>query len=128
MLNGYWHFKHLYEKHLKSSMLSPYLMAGIGYAGNNTTNLESRSATQTLAFAGKQKGNFAWQVGVGVLFDINKNIDIDLLYKYADLGKVTSGNLHFDPNDPGAFLGTNAPKDDKLRVHEFLIGCSFKFN
>ena len=129
MLNGYWHFKHLYEKYSKSSTLcSPYLMAGIGYANNIVDNMKVISAAGTEEYISKQKRNLAWQIGLGALFDINKNIDIDLLYKYVDLGKVTSRGVHSIPTMPGTFKFATSRLKGELTAHEFSIGCHFKFN
>lgn len=83
MLNGYFDFN-------TGTAFTPYVGAGIGYARlKNTSTVEARlgDLSETIS-SSKSKGNFAWQVGAGVSYAVNSNVDIDLAYRFMDYGKV----------------------------------------
>jgi opacity protein-like surface antigen len=120
---------------------TPYLTAGVGVARNKL-----KPATTTLTVASQSdsgnvkggpnkttpKGNilssttadsktlkktgFAWNVGLGGMYNISSDFGIDLAYRYRDLGKVKIGK-------------DTAGKDvsKKLKSHNVTVGVVYKF-
>ena len=87
---------------------SPYIGGGIGVGWANAT-FDKLSFTQSSA-------GFAWQVGGGVIYDINDKIAIDAGYRY----KVM--NVNFTSSDPNWFIS-----DKSLASHNVQIGLTVKF-
>lgn len=100
MLNGYFDFN-------TGTAVTPYVGAGLGYARlKNTVTPEGKDSYS------KSKGNFAWQVGAGVSYAVNSNVDIDLAYRFMDYGKVD----HKDNRGKA-----------KMRGNEFSLGVRYNF-
>ena len=99
MLNGYYDFN-------TGTAFTPYVGAGLGYARLKNT-LSNDEASYS-----KSKGNFAWQVGAGVSYAVNNNVDIDLAYRFMDYGKVD----HKDNRGKA-----------KMRGNEFSLGVRYNF-
>lgn len=79
-LNGYWDIPLPDVKQVK-----PYIGVGIGYSWLKET------ADLTLAGFGKESikdKDWGWQIGAGVAYGLNDNIDLTLGYRYEDLGKI----------------------------------------
>ena len=107
-LNGYYDIK-------TSTAFTPYLGAGIGYALNNPNTIIQ---TNDETFKGKRTGSFVWNVGGGTKYKLNHSVDLDLAYKYANLGKIKSpGDLAFEVR----------PVSQKLRAHQVTAGLIYKF-
>ena len=116
MLSGYLNLKQ-FDK------IAPYLTAGVGGSINKSGDYHVRSGIMYVL--GDSKNNFAWQVGIGFLFTINNNISTDLLYKYVDLGIVTTKGVY---KKLSKRLGNNTPYKGKLLSHELSLGINYKFN
>lgn len=105
----------------------PYFTLGAGVASNKIKNVVlSDSPFNTYSAKGKTKTNLAWQIGAGVLMPVTNNIDVNLSYKYRDLGQVKTASV--------ANKGTGgvAPFDGpllkgKLRTSNILLGVNFNF-
>lgn len=102
MLNGYFDFN-------TGTAFTPYVGAGLGYARLKNT-LSNDEASYS-----KSKGNFAWQVGAGVSYAVNNNVDIDLAYRFMDYGKVTHN------------FGDLGSTKVKQRGNEFSLGVRYNF-
>jgi opacity protein-like surface antigen len=80
-----------------SSGLSPYLLGGIGNSWN-TLNSYTEMALPGITprippgFSKGTTSNFVYILGFGMDYDINKNFQIGLGYRYDVLGKAHSGN------------------------------------
>lgn len=103
----------------------PYLTAGIGVTSNNTKNAVLNAQPNiTLTANGKTKTDLAWQVGAGVLLPVAKNVDVNVSYKYRDLGTVKTSNsvtgLASPLVSPSFFKG-------KLRTSNILLGVNVNF-
>lgn len=99
LVNGYYDFP-------TNSALVPYITAGIGFA---------RLEINDLAILGSPVGNsdddvLAYQVGFGVGYSINKQVTLDLKYRF------------FATADPN-FDGTDA----EYRSHNILLGIRYNF-
>jgi len=89
MVNGFKDFHNISDK------LSPYVTAGLGVSniksGDVKVSEHYKGSGETYNFtgAGASKNSLSWQVGFGVSHHLNKNIDLDLGYRYTHLGKIT---------------------------------------
>ena len=111
--------------------LTPYIGAGIGYASNRISGLTDQgiifaggpsSATLGTASNG-EKGNLAWALMAGVGYEVNKNLTLELGYRYLKLGDAQSGYIR------NAFLPESyAPlKAKTIDSHDFKIGMRWNF-
>ena len=134
MANAYYDFHN-------SSEFTPYVMAGVGLnrgtleakidgykAGTAGSAIESASAT----IKSKNLTSFAYQVGVGVGYEMAKDIYLDAGYKLSGMTgtykfkKDSSGSFKTDPE----LAGVN-PKEDKFGSpklqHTISAGVRFAF-
>jgi opacity protein-like surface antigen len=103
--------------------VKPYITAGVGFSSNKTGKISYIEPSQEDNFYGKSKtkNNFVWQVGIGVLIPVKDNININLSFKYRDLGKIKSAN----------YLSTNTFSTDdlklkgRLRTFNLMAGITF---
>ena len=58
-----------------------------------------------------KKTGFAWNVGLGAMYNINSELGVDLAYRYRDLGKVK----------------INDTDSKKLKSHNVTVGVVYKF-
>lgn len=101
MVNAYFDFN-------TDTAFTPYVGAGIGYARlKNTLSYEDNSIS-------KSSNNFAWNVGAGVSYAVNRDVDIDLSYRFADYGDVKY-----------SYEGDSIKV--KQRGNEFNLGVRFNF-
>ena len=77
-LNGYWDIP-VCEKLKK---VKPYVGAGIGYSW-----LDMSVQEMGMKSTAKDK-DLGWNVGLGVGYALNDNVDLTLGYRYEDLGKI----------------------------------------
>lgn len=122
MTNGYFHLTKDKKLTVHVTKISPYLMAGIGMTFNKLDDW-SDEVPGSHRHLGDTSQNFAWQVGIGVLFNIGNNIDADLMYKYVDLGRTKTKNRQSD--NMGTDWETTNVQSKYLRVHEISIGIFF---
>ncbi len=124
MFNAYYDIKN-------TSNFTPYVTLGAGVARNEAKstynslfgasgNLENNPVN----LAKYTKDNFAYKIGVGAKYAINKSFDFDLRYQFVDMGKFTtaSGSYTLD----GATY-TLSEQTVKLKAQEILIGIAYKF-
>ena len=109
---------------------TPYITSGFGFARNKTNNYvmtanssESDPANATVYSKGT-KTDFAWKVGLGSKYAMNRNFDLDLRYQYADLGKFETGGTS---SYNGEAHESAAPLKGKIKSHEVLLGVAYKF-
>ncbi|RST70090.1 outer membrane protein [Candidatus Aquarickettsia rohweri] len=109
---------------------TPYLTAGVGVSRNKLKNSAQSGVTPPAGNTGgfnlankpiaapgstasssnsKTKTNFAWNVGLGAMYNIDPEFAVDLTYRYRDLGKVMKGD------------------DAKLKSHNVTVGLVYKF-
>jgi opacity protein-like surface antigen len=98
-VNGYYDFD-------SSSIFTPYATAGVGYTQNKMDKL----ATGT----NKTNKNFAYNAGFGSKINVAKDVDLDLGYRFVNLGKFKSEN---------ASVITARP----THAHELSAGVIFSF-
>jgi opacity protein-like surface antigen len=117
--------------------LTPYLGAGIGVAQNRVTGLTDQGANwidpvgpfaaiiqPTLGTAGSgSKTGMAWALMAGVGYEVNKNLTLEVGYRYLNLGDAQSGRL------VNAFTGqVQGPlKVKDIDSHDIKIGMRWNF-
>ena len=94
---------------------TPYIGAGLG-AGFIRT--EIRLADILTDLGSRTVTNFAWNVGLGLGYQITDNVALDISYRFADLGKVKT--------DRGPLLGVSL-NTRRLYQHQFGIGARISF-
>ncbi len=111
---------------------TPYVFGGVGVARNST---ESHGVAQhpnpskpdtNYIFSKEDNINFAWKVGAGAKYEVNKNFDVGLNYQFVDLGKFRTGNVVCYS---GNINGTEPHKrlEGKLKSHEITLNIIYKF-
>jgi opacity protein-like surface antigen len=110
-INGYYDIKEM-------NGFMPYITAGVGFSKNKAGDFSVNSpSNEPTVFNGKAQTEFGWNAGVGIAYNLNERITLDLLnYKYYDLGKVST-----DKDDEGDVYG------GKLKVHSINTGIRIKF-
>ena len=94
---------------------TPYIGAGLGYARlKNTISGDISGQIKYSNSISKSSNNFAWNVGAGVSYAVNRDVDIDLSYRYADYGDVKH-----------SYEGESLKV--KQRGNEFNLGVRFNF-
>lgn len=114
--------------------LTPYIGAGIGYAQNRISGLTEQgivfanepfgpvSPTLGTASNGTRSG-VAWALMAGLGYEVNKNLTLEVGYRYLNLGDAQSGRIQ------NAFLtesyGPLKAKD--IQSHDIRIGMRWNF-
>ncbi len=99
MGNGYYVFEN-------PSIVQPYLMGGIGAAFVSVDGAEIEGVTAI----DDDSVEFAYQAGIGVSFDFNRNFSMDLDYRYfattdTELEDEAGETLDFDYRTHNVFVG-----------------------
>jgi opacity protein-like surface antigen len=125
MFNGYvdlgtWH------------CLTPYIGVGIGYAANRISGLTDQgvqsiaggAGTGTLGYATSgDKSGLAWALMAGVGYEVNKNLTLEVGYRYLNLGEAHSGRIQ------NAFIAQNLSplRAKEIDSHDIKIGMRWNF-
>ncbi len=73
------------------TMFTPYLSAGIGITSLEYTFKMNDSYGNTVKY---DEDNFTWSVGGGLSAQVTTRFNIDLGYRYYDMGELESGAIH----------------------------------
>ena len=92
------------------SMLTPYAGVGLG-----TAWVKSEGNLGTQGLGSNKETNLAWNVGLGVAFELSYNASIDLGYRYASFGKAKTAVSNI------GYLESN------LGMHQFNLGLRYTF-
>ena len=84
MANVYWDLS-------PYTMFTPYLSAGLGITSLEYTFKMNDSYNNTVKY---DKDNFTWSVGGGISAQVTTRFNIDLGYRYYDMGDLDSGAVH----------------------------------
>ncbi|MEK6733725.1 MAG: OmpW family outer membrane protein [Pseudomonadota bacterium] len=106
----------------EKSTVTPYVKAGIGASRNKSSNYITTGDT-IATYNGKNKTNFAWQVGAGFNVETNNMMDTQIQYMFVDRGKMET--VASVTSNGRSTSGT--ARNGKLRDHVFTIGFKFKF-
>lgn len=109
MVNGYYDFKN-------KSKFTPYIGVGLGVTRikNNYVNLLYPDY-----YLSQNDNHFTWSTGIGVTYNINNNVALDLSYKYVDMGKFTFGQ-NFKEHDAEM-------TSFKLSSQDYSLGIRYNF-
>jgi opacity protein-like surface antigen len=104
-----------------STMVIPYVVAGIGASSNKVHNMRISVPSHDVYIDAKGRSTVqaAWQIGVGVLVPVVKNVSINLSYKYRDLGRVKTGNVTKSDDSVGRLA-----LDRNIRTSNILLGVN----
>ena len=91
-------------------VVSPYIMGGLGF-----TDLELIYKSSGLSGASASDTGFTWALGAGLTVRINKCLNLDLGYRYLDMGEIA---LVVDGTDMG---------DIDINAHETYMGLRYTF-
>jgi len=114
-LNLFWNG---YADWRNSTIFTPYLTAGLGYAKMIVGATINVGTVSTYTYPGVNTNNFAWNVGAGLKTNIWENFDFDISYKYVDLGEIKFKN---------ASTRKLAKDPFSIRNHEVTFGISYNF-
>lgn len=87
MVNGYYELERLPLITLPAA-LSPYLGAGLGIAHNEIDDEPVLVEGEVARVTGDDENQFAWQLMLGVGYNITSQLVLDLAYRFADLGDI----------------------------------------
>lgn len=99
-VNGYYDFD-------SSSIFTPYVTAGVGYAQNNMNKLATGNTNVEVR-------NVAYNAGFGSKVNVAKDVDLDFGYKFVNLGKFKS-------------KAGETTAELKAHAHELSAGVIFSF-
>ncbi|MCH5277569.1 MAG: porin family protein [Desulfovibrionaceae bacterium] len=92
------------------SMLTPYAGVGLG-----TAWVKSRGNLAGEGLGSNTETNLAWNLGLGLAFEIDYNTSIDLGYRYASFGKAKTG------------AAGNGHLESTLGMHQINLGLRYTF-
>lgn len=101
----------------------PYVLGGVGVGVNraeNFTNNVNPMLETTRFYANNTQTSFAWNVGAGVDFDLNRIMQFGVGYRFAGMGKVALGSATIDGAPYAGTLSTS-----KLYLNEILAQLTF---
>lgn len=84
MANVYWDLS-------PYTMFTPYVSAGLGITSLEYTFKMNDSYGNTVKY---DEDNFTWSVGGGISAQVTTRFNIDLGYRYYDMGELDSGAIH----------------------------------
>ncbi|WP_028382580.1 outer membrane beta-barrel protein [Legionella cherrii] len=92
--------KLLYNLPFQPVVLHPYVSGGIGVGINSFQDFEVTITppftTFSNQFSDETLTNFSYRVGAGIDVDVNNWVRVGVGYRFADFGKVKSGNASID--------------------------------
>ena len=113
MLNLLYDFKN-------TTAFTPFVLLGAGLAIHKTDNtVEPTGLAPDYSGRNVTEAEFAWTVGLGVAYSLTESCDIDLVYRYIDMGEARYENY-----SPG-YDEANAVAD--MDAQEFFFGVRYKF-
>src|SRR5262245_1481335 len=119
MANVYWDIP------FAMSGLSPFVGAGVGWAGNKMKDVVTVDGG-TFFLPEGTTSNLAWQAMAGVTFAFSPQMNIDVFYRYFDGGKLqTEEGVAFTGTGASAGLYTGMRGD--LTAHEIMMSVRFAF-
>ena len=113
-------FANVYYDINTGTRFTPYVSAGMGAGfirtkGTETWDLGSHNT------GSKTVTNFAWNIGLGLGYQITNNIALDMGYRFADLGKVQT---KWDTSNTSYYWGLETKR---IYQQQFSMGARFTF-
>ena len=129
-LNGYVDLAVLFD--FNSDALHPFLGAGIGYARNRisamTYQFPSLGAGDVTITPSGTEANFAWSLSAGVEYQISRDKTLELLYRYSDMGRVSTdvGNIIVVRDGVERLIKIDSTEAD-LTSDAVMLGFRYRF-
>lgn len=114
MLNAYFDLKN-------STVFTPYISAGIGYAGlknNMDLTLTEKNSPNIKYSLNSKAPNIAWSLSAGVQYAVMPNIDIDLSYRY-----FNAGSYSFKTSNKNKSINSKF----KIESNDILLSLAYRF-
>lgn len=120
-------FNLLYDINIDNSNLTPYIGAGVGGSKTKISAIQKDYplTARSASFSENSDVNFAWNLVVGVDYDITEKIIMGLGYRYTDAGKVST-----DDNCVGsdaAICDANETHSADLKIHSLFFNVNYYF-
>ncbi|MCO5397566.1 outer membrane protein [Ralstonia soli] len=114
----------VYRDFAVAKNVSVYAMGGLGLASLKSGGSQNNPNTGVNnPFNSSSQTNLAWSLGAGVSYSPMKKVNLDLGYRYVDMGKAESGW--------NAFRNARGLQDEMMRAnlvsHEIYLGARYKF-
>jgi opacity protein-like surface antigen len=101
---------------------TPYVGAGIGIARHEMDEVYfTGNPFLTNRIEGKSNTQLAWSLMAGTAYRISDRMDLDVGYRYIDMGSVASGH-----RDNAGFWNPRVQVHD-IDAHEFKVGLRIHF-
>ena len=120
MINAYYDFEGVEQS------IVPYISGGLGLSRMVTddSSVTNAAGTFNISEGGVTKYNLGWALGFGAAIQVEKNVSLDIGYRYLVMGKAEqngefSGTLAL-PSNSGARM-------DNLFAHELYLGLRIGF-
>lgn len=118
--------------HITDWVVEPLLTAGLGVSHNRIDRMVYTFPRTTTTTPNGNHSDFAWTVGAGFAYGLTDGIDLELLYRYSELGKVYTDvdtmEIVFTPTNT---LLTNSIVIDRteaeLNVNEIMLSVVWYF-
>ena len=88
--------------------IKPYLTGGIGISKNHSGDFD-----QDPTFKGSSQIDFAWNIGTGLQYELNKSFTIDFGYRYLHLGSMKTDSAKIAPTEE-VILGKQTLKGHQI--------------
>ena len=112
------------------TQLTPFIGGGVGFAHlKGTLNGKDETPTHILVpfSESHSKANFAWQIGAGFSYALNRNTNVDFGYRYTNYGKVKLQSFEgIDRGGTGTYVKEKTEVKD-LTSHSISAGLRFSF-
>lgn len=117
---------------VEKQKIEPFLFGGLGGAYNRIDSMRyTFPATATITPDGSHSG-FAWTVGAGLSYGLTEKIELELAYRYSDLGKVTTdtGTMTILRRSTNSVINNSIVINETeadLEVNEVVLGVIWHF-
>ena len=117
---------------VEKQKIEPFLFGGLGGAYNHIDSMRyTFPATATITPDGSHSG-FAWTVGAGLSYGLTEKIELELAYRYSDLGKVTTdtGTMTILRRSTNSVINNSIVINETeadLEVNEVVLGVIWHF-
>jgi opacity protein-like surface antigen len=103
--------------------INPYIGVGLGWAFNHTNGgVVTNPCGCVSEIAGDKETSFAWALMAGVSKDLGHGFNMDLGYRYLNMGSAHTGNIM---DKAGVEIANTDPQVDNLSAHEVRIGFRY---
>ncbi len=117
----------------KKWRIEPLIKAGLGVAHNSIDSMEYTFPLTATSTPGGDHTGFAWMTGAGFAYKLTDTVELELMYRYSDLGEV---NTDVDTMKISRRANNSIINDSivinkiqsELEVHEILINVIWFFS